>query len=237
MRTEIISINMITDAERQSLYELFQQFYANTDYARFLTDFSQKNWLIRMMDGDRLAGFSTQQLLPLNDGSDPFHFLFSGDTIVHPDYWNQSHLAGAFTHLFLRIADMTPTPLYWLLICKGFRTYRFLPVFFKHFHPHHAGLDAGMRSKLDAMAAYLFGSTYHPDTGLIVYENNKDYLIEELAGIPDSRRNDPHVSFFEQTNPSYRCGTELACIAPLSIDNLTRCGIRVNESTKVEWHV
>lgn len=237
MKTEIISIQKISDAGKRQLFDLFSRFFANTDYDRFLADLSEKHWLIRMQDGDRLAGFSTQLLLEQVNGVDNVRFLFSGDTIVHPDYWNKSHLAGAFVHLFLRIAAQYGTPLYWFLISKGFRTYRFLPIFFRHFHPHYDGADADMKPLLDAVAMHKFGKEYNANTGLIEYEGRKDYLIADMADIPPSRRTDPHVLFFERNNPSYRCGTELACIAPLYRENLTRCGLRVLESTKVEWDV
>jgi hypothetical protein len=232
MKTEIISTRRIGETGKRELFDLFRQFYANTDFDRFCADFSGKHWLIRMRDHGRLAGFSTQQQISLGDT----RFLYSGDTIVHPDYWNKSHLAGAFGHLFLHIAAESAAPLYWFLISKGYRTYRFLPVFFNRFHPRHDGSNMEMKSLLDAIAAHKFGDHYNAQNGLIEFGPGKDHLKESLAHIPPHRQADPHVAFFAKANPCHHAGTELACIAPLARDNLTRCGDRVIQSTKVEWH-
>jgi len=236
MKTEIIRTEYVSEAEKEKLFALFRQFYANTDYRRFLADFEDKQWLIRMSEGARLAGFSTQQSLELSISGNTIRFLFSGDTIVHPDYWNKSHLAGAFGHLFQRIATNANTPLYWFLISKGFRTYRFLPVFFNRFHPVHAGKHTDLKPLLDTIATFKFGTEYNPSTELITFAQPKDHLNGQLAETPASRNINPHVKFFIKRNPHYCTGTELACIAPLSASNLTRCGERVIRTTEVEWH-
>ncbi|NLX27019.1 MAG: hypothetical protein GXY61_13855 [Lentisphaerae bacterium] len=235
MKTQIISTQKVSEQNRSELYELFQQFYANTSSERFLRDFSNKHWLIQMSDNGRLVGFSTQQLLELPWNGTTIRFLFSGDTIVHPDYWNQSQLAGAFGHLFLRIEAQSRTPLYWFLISKGFRTYRFLPVFFNHFYPHHSVGDASMKPLLDTVAKFMFKAAYNKQSGIIESDSTKDHLISRLAEIPSARQRNPHVQFFQRANPSYATGSELACLAPLSRSNLTRCGERVIQHTEVAW--
>lgn len=236
MKTQIISTQKVSEQSRAELYELFQQFYDNTCRDRFFADFSNKHWLIRMSDKGRLVGFSTQQLVELPCKGGTIRFLFSGDTIVHPDYWNQSRLAGAFGHLFLRVEAESSTPLYWFLISKGFRTYRFLPVFFHRFYPHHSAGDADLKPLLDAVAASMFKTAYNPRTGIIEADPTKDHLIHSLADIPPARKRDPHVAFFQRANPSYTAGSELACLASLAHNNLTRCGRRVIQHTEVEWN-
>ncbi len=235
MKTQIISTRKVSEQSRTKLYELFQQFYANTSKDRFFGDFSNKHWLIRMSDNNRLVGFSTQQIIELPWNGETIRFLFSGDTIVHPDYWNQSRLAGAFGHLFLRIEAESSTPLYWFLISKGFRTYRFLPVFFHRFFPHHSAGDNDLKPLLDTIASSMFKTAYNPRTGIIEADPTKDHLIRSLAAIPLTRQRDPHVAFFQRANPSYAVGSELACLAPLAYSNLTRCGRRVIQHTEVEW--
>ncbi len=236
MKTEIIHASRITEADQRQLYSLFQRFYANTDYERFRIDLADKDWVIRICENDQIAGFSTQQILTVPWQGHVVNVLFSGDTIVHPNHWNKNLLAGAFGHLFLRIAENSDVPLYWFLISKGFRTYRFLPVFFRNYHPHPSDNGLGMKPLLDRIATFKFREAYDPRTGLIELGEHKDYLIEELSSIPQNRRTDPHISFFEQANPAHASGTELACIAQLSKSNLTPCGERVIESVSVEWH-
>jgi hypothetical protein len=233
MKTEIINTIHITDSEKRQLYSLYEQFYTNTDYQRFLHDFNEKQWLIRMMDGERLIGFSTQQIISHTINNKPARFLFSGDTIVDPAFWNSSHLAGAFGHLFLHIIREDSSPLYWFLISKGFRTYRFLPIFFNNFYPAFTQENKTLKPVLDSIADLKFGNCYDPETELVTFPNKKEYLTESLAEIPQSRRKDPHINFFLKRNPNYREGTELACITPLSENNLTKCGNRVISTTEV----
>lgn len=237
MQTEILDTRRVSPADVDEMFALFDRFYVNTDFQRFRQDFAEKDWLIRMKDGARLVGFSTQKEITLSDGDTTQRFLFSGDTIVHPDYWNRSHLAGAFGHLFLRLEAEAASPLYWFLISKGYRTYRFLPVFFHHFHPRHQGNDTDMKTRLDSIASSVFGSHYDPDSGIIDFQGNRDHLQDILIKIPPGREKDPHVAFFLAANPGYVRGTELACLCPLSRENLTRCGTRVIASTQVSWHV
>jgi hypothetical protein len=236
MKTEIIKTADVTEQEKEELFFLYRRFYANTDYDRFLADFSEKQWLIRMTDSSRLAGFSTQQLILHSAGGKAIRFLFSGDTIVDPEYWNTSHLAGAFGHLFLRILQEDDSALYWFLISKGFRTYRFLPVFFTSFYPAYSGKNIELKQMLDTVAELKFGNCYNQKTELVVFDKEKEHLTGKLAEVPAGRYKDKHVCFFLNRNQNYRRGAELACIAPLMPENLTRCGKRVIEATKVDWH-
>ena len=52
-------------------------------------------------------------------------------------------------------------------------------------------------------------------------------LRAHLTGIPDNRKEDPHVSYFARANPGYEQGDELVCLAELSAENLTPAGRRM----------
>ena len=237
MQTQIVDAQKIREADMEEMFNLFDTFYANTDRERFQHDLKEKDWLIRMLDNGKLVGFSTQKEVTLRNPVEPQRYLFSGDTIVHPDYWNRSQLAGAFGHLFSRLLEQDHTPLYWFLISKGFRTYRFLPVFFREFIPHHQQKHPELKTRLDAVATSMFGALYDATSGRVDFQGQRDHLRDVLVDIPPGREQDPHVAFFLQANPGYACGTELACICPLSEDNLTGCGKRVIRNTEVAWHV
>lgn len=237
MKTEILHLSTLGPEDRDGLFRLFDSFYTHTDAERFQRDLAEKDWVIRMVEGDRVVGFSTQKrfLFSWEDGQ--VQVLFSGDTIVHPDYWDRSHLAGAFGHLFLRLREESSLPLYWFLISKGFRTYRFLPIFFRRFTPRHDGKGGEFKPLLDALAEDRFGSQYDAGSGLIDFQGRRDRAHPAVGGIPAERMSNPHVAFFARANPRHTVGTELACLAPLSRENLTRCGNRVIEHTNVSWHV
>src|SRR5262249_55164729 len=113
-------------------------------------------------------------------------------------------------------------PEYWLLITSGFRTYRFLPVFWKEFWPRH---DAPNRPPLlDTLAQARFGARYHEG---IVRFNAPQVLRNGLKEIPPGRLTDPHILFFAQNNPVHAAGDELVCLCPLTADNQTVAGRRL----------
>src|SRR5205823_6261147 len=99
------------------------------------------DWVIQLIDPvtDALCGFSTQALLDVDvAGRRPVKALFSGDTIIDRGHWGVSALTRVWGRLALSLIDALPsTELYWFLISKGYKTYRFLPVFFREFYPRH----------------------------------------------------------------------------------------------------
>ena len=59
------------------------------------------------------------------------------------------------------------TDLYWFLISKGYKTYRFLPVFFHEFYPRwDVPTPSWARAMLDAVARALFPEDYDGEKGI-----------------------------------------------------------------------
>lgn len=227
---------MTTD-HKESMFALHGRYFSRVHRDTFFHDMNEKDWVIVLRDGPDIVGFSTLQLIPLRIQDTERIFLFSGDTIVDRAHWRDSTLAGCFGHFMLRLmAEHPTTPLHWFLISKGYRTYRFLPVFFNHFFPVHSGAtppdDAGL---LHAVATHKFGAAYNPDKGVVRLAGQKDRLKPEMCEIPEGRVQDPHVRFFLERNPAYDMGDELACIAEISEANLNRYAWRVIEHAKVTW--
>jgi hypothetical protein len=143
-------------------------------------------------------------------------------------------LAGAFGHLLRRFRP-ADRPFYWLLICKGYRTYRFLPTFFHQFDPG-PGTNVGPLAVLrNAIAAERFGPAYDRDTGIVRFNGNADFLRPDHAGIGIAHSRDPFVRFFLERNPGFRVGDELACLAPLTEENLNSLAKRLVARTRVAW--
>lgn len=222
---------------RERMLDLHVRHFAEVRREQFMLDLAEKDWviLLRTRDG-ALAGFSTQKLLSLAIGDRTVRFLFSGDTIVDRAHWNTPYLAGCFGHLMLRLMDAHgPDGLYWFLISKGFRTYRFLPVFFNRFWPApDRATPPEMAAILDGIAFHKFGPAYDRRAG-IIRPPDGDRLAPDLADIPAARRRDPHIAFFLARNPGFAQGDELACLAPIHPGNLNAYAQRVIRSTTPEW--
>ena len=237
LTARIIARHLLPAETAEEMLALHAQHFDGVTRARFLADLAEKDWVILLLTAEgRLAGFSTQKLLPPLEELGGAQCLFSGDTIVERAHANTPLLAGCFGHLMLRlIEEHGEESLYWFLISKGFRTYRFLPVFFERFWPspdHETPPE--IQALLDGVARRKFGPAYDAATGL-VRMTGADRLTPELAEVPPGREVDRHVAYFLTRNPGFARGDELACLAPIRRDNLNAYGRRVIEGTRPIW--
>ena len=232
----LLDAGAITPGRRNEMFRLLRRCFANVTREAFTRDLSEKRWVILLLnpDTDELCGFSTQMLITLPVDGAPTTVLFSGDTIVAPEHWGDAALAHVFGNLALElIAQHPPDRLFWFLISKGYKTYRFLPVFFREFYPRHDTImPERMGRLLDAFGRHKFPQTYDPAQRIVRADGAKDHLRAGVADLTQARLRDPHIAFFAQANPRHAAGEELCCIAPLTRANLTTAAYRVILGTK-----
>jgi hypothetical protein len=236
--TSIINIGELTGLEKSRLFNLHTRYYDNVSEEVFRTDLSEKDWIIMVKD-DRggLQGFSTIQLIVLKVGDTDHLYLFSGDTIIREEARNVHALSGAFIHfMYALIENHSDLPLHWFLIAKGFRTYRFLPLYFREFYPvRNKSVPGYSQEVLNAIAFYKFGIQYDPHAHLIRYRHEKDRLKPAHAFINQGRLRNPEIQFFLDKNPCYYKGDELTCIADISLSNFNPLVERVRKGTMVNF--
>lgn len=227
----LLPARSVTDKQRQEMFALMDRHYENMSWPTFVADLAEKHWVILLIDRrtEGLCGFSTQMLLDAEAAGRPVKALFSGDTIVAREHWGDTALSHVWGRLALSLIDDMPgAELYWFLISKGYKTYRFLPLFFHEFYPRHeAPTPAWARTVIDSFAAAKFPADYDAAAGIIRAGHGKDRLRPGLADATAERRRDPHVRFFIEKNPGHARGDELCCVAPLTRDNFTRAAYRV----------
>lgn len=232
MTVTIASQTLLTPRERADMQTLYDRYYVGGTPGDFARDLAGKDFVILLKDAGAVVGFSTQKLCRFDDTPDVF--LFSGDTVVDAAYWSRPALAGAFGHLmhFLNARE-NPERLFWFLISKGPRTYRYLPTFYTRYFP---GPDAAttLESRRNFIAQKMFGNCFDPASGVIRFSGAKDRLRPEWT---QDTHDDPHTRFFEAANPRWREGDELACLVPLALDNLNRLGRRVIATTHPAWRL
>ena len=237
MNATIITTSKILDSQKEAMFRLHSTHFCSVHRDIFFRDMNEKDWVILLRDGQYIVGFSTLQVIHLSVDHLTRAFIFSGDTIVDPAHWHDSKLAGSFGLFLLRqIAEHPDTPLHWFLISKGYRTYRFLPVYFKRFFPiFNRPTPPEYERLISAIAVFKFNNSYDRQTGLIRPPGCCDHLNPKLATVSSSRSKDPHVRFFLEKNPHYYKGDELACLADISRDNLNKYAWRVIRNTQVVW--
>jgi hypothetical protein len=159
--------------------------------------------------------------------------IYSGDTIIAPEAWGSPVLARAWIALVHALQATRPAePWYWLLLSSGFRTYRFLPVFWRDFSPRYDAEPTAERTALlRALARERFGSEYDESAGIVRFACPQR-LRRHLAAIPEGRTLDPHIRYFFERNPGHAAGDELVCLTELSDGNLTAAGQRMVRGTR-----
>ncbi len=237
---DIVARTKISEGDLLAMLTLHRRSFAQVSEENFRTDLHEKDWVIHLRDDSgAIVGFSTQMLITLTRDDTVRRYLFSGDTVVAREHRRQPGLAGAFGHLMLELVRRYPQDeLYWFLISKGFRTYRFLPVYFHSYWPgpdRSEGEREGLEPALRQIAEHKFGSAFDPDAGVVKMSGAKERLREEAAAMHKRRQRDPHVRFFLEANPGWLQGDELACLAPITPDNLNDGARRVISRTTPRW--
>jgi hypothetical protein len=205
------------------MFGLYHQYYESTSWDIFLSDLLAKDQVIVLYDEAHvLRGFSTLKLIDFNLGKRPSRVIFSGDTIVHHYYWGEQSLAFSWIRRSGEIkAEQPDIPLYYLLIVKGHRTYRYLQAFTHSYYPHwqHA-TPQSVQGFMDQLGESLFSQHYRKDNGVVKYPASRGQLRPEWSEPQAKHLARPEVQFFLQKNPGYRHGDELLCITELCSDNL-----------------
>jgi hypothetical protein len=229
----VYPISRLGRAERDEMYHLLHRHFEGVERDVFEADLSEKNWAVLLRDeAGRLAGFTTLHFYESHDGRRPCSVIYSGDTVVEDSARGSSALFRDWLEgiLELRTGEDPARPLYWLLLTSGFRTYRFLPVFWRHFFPRwDRPTPANTQSVLERLAEERFGSDFHREEGIVRFPHPQR-LRGRLSGIPEGRLSDPHVRFFARRNPGADRGDELVCLTRIHEDNLTPAGRRVLRS-------
>jgi hypothetical protein len=212
------------------MYALLAHYFSQVTRLHFEHDLAEKDWVVLLTDVDcgEIQGFSTLMQLQLEVDNQPVVAFFSGDTIIHQVYWGETVLPRLWGRHVFGLAETIPQArVYWFLISSGYKTYRFLPVFFREFFPtcRHPTPPA-IRRILDSLGHLKYPGEYDSESGLIRLDQPSP-LRPDVARITARRLRDPHVAFFVQANPDHHRGEQLACLVELTYANLTTAGRRM----------
>ncbi|MBD2359350.1 hypothetical protein H6G41_33025 [Tolypothrix sp. FACHB-123] len=232
MKSWLVPVQKLQMSDRIAMYALLNNHFQGVTWEGFEADLARKNWVLLLREEitNSLKGFSTLMLQSTTFAGEKITVVYSGDTIVDPSAWSSTTLPRTWIAAvnFLR-EYYTENKLYWLLICSGFRTYRFLPTFWQDFYPRYdIPTPSDVSNLMSTLAQEYYADAYNEATNIIRFQNPQ-ILREGLIEIPTGRQTNPHIQYFEQTNPGYRQGDELVCLTEIRYDNLTRAGQRM-------WH-
>lgn len=205
--------------EREQMWQLYSEMYLHVDRYEFLFDLNQKNTVYMAYDKQtkQLKGFSTALVYTTKLKDQKYSILYSGDTIIHPDYWGSKALHKAMMKTAIQYKLKYPQqPLYWHLISSGNRTYmamaRNCPSYFPAYNQETPKVISEL---IDHISSSQFGASYNKKTQVIEMNRPKAIFRPELAPFDRKTRSLPEISFFMQKNPGYHKGDELSCLAEI----------------------
>ncbi len=224
LHAQTLPVSAVDDALRRAMFSLYTTYYDATDEATFNHDLNAKDQVVLLRDERRrVCGFSALATLRLNDAfGRSIRAIYSGDTVVDRRHWGQQALAFHWIRLAGRIARREPdVPLYWFLIVKGYRTYRYLHAFTRRYYPHwRDSTPPDLQALMHRLGAWRFGSAYDVSSGRIQFARSRGHLASACADVEPGARARPEVAYFLERNPAYARGDELVCLTRLESANL-----------------
>jgi hypothetical protein len=214
--------------QSDEMFALLTKHFDGVTRTQFESDLAAKDWVIDVRHDERLVGFTTLRVTTALFEGIPVTAIYSGDTIVAPEAWGSPALARAWIMAVNRIRAEQPTRrCFWLLLTSGFRTYRFLPVFWREFYPRFdAPTPPSAARLLTDLARAGYGAHFDATLGVVRFAQPQR-LRGALAGVPVGRTANPHIGFFLDRNPGHGRGDELVCLTEICEAHLTAAGRRV----------
>ena len=225
LKAEGMAISALSQDNIRDMFQLFSQYYSNIDFVQFQQDLHQKDHVFLLKDckDNNIQGFSTLVGLEAEINGQHVRGMFSGDTVVHENYWGQGTLGVAFLkHLFFEKLKKPAIPLYWFLISKGYKTYLLMANNFPvHYPRHEKPTPPDMQHIINAFGHTLYPEHYHAESGVIQFSHQhlktKDCLKAEVTPITSAMcDSNARIAFFATQNPHWEKGDELACIAEMT---------------------
>jgi hypothetical protein len=232
LHATIDDVASLEDRAIGDMFDLYDQYYDATSRALFEADLFTKDHVITLREASgALAGFSTLAVLDAKIGDVPFRAIYSGDTIIDHAHWGTQALAFTWIRFAGALKAGAPAlPLYWFLIVKGHRTYRYLSAFSIDFHPHwQRPTPAAASQIMDGLAYQRFGAAYDAIRGVVSFPQSRGHLKPEWAIIEPEEKARCDVAFFLHRNPGFTKGDELVCLTELTSENLRPLARRVFE--------
>ena len=230
LKSNLLKISELTDTDKLAMFRLMQDVYNGENWDKFLSDMKEKNYaLVLYNEKSQIAGFTTIEIFDFEGNI----IIYSGDTVVEENSRGDIELMRAWWKFSYTVQQNNPDKsVFWLLISKGWRTYKFFPMFLKKIYPtYRYETPQEVQEFINRLALTKFGDCYKD--GIVVPEK-PDMLKSGKNDVPKRRINDADVMFFLKKNPEFYKGNELVCLAELSVANLTKAGLRLLHGVKDE---
>ncbi len=229
---KIVSPDHLTESEILQMYDLMDKHYQGVVLESFRKDLDAKSKVFLFFKNNLIQGFTGLHFKSVIFKEKEMLVAYSGDTVLSKTYRGSLSIPVYWGRYMLKLSETEPH-LYWLLTSKGFRTYRYLSVFFHHFIPKPESLNTDLDELRDWIAKVYFGEDYDHKTGILIRSKNTQ-TIRDITGdkkaIASSK--DTFINYFATANPNYHLGHELVCLAHFQAKNIHPFILRVLKSNR-----
>jgi len=226
--TRFVPVVALDDGTRNRMARLYLASYDGSSQALFLDDLAAKDEVLLVHSAGELIGFTTLRVFEHEWQGRRIRVIYSGDTVVERAHWGQQVLAFAWISRMGELKRELPdTPLMWLLLVKGHRTFRYLPVFGKSFYPHWSVDRSDLKPLADALALEMFPDDYNAETGVVEFAESHGHLNPQIALPAPEELDREGVRFFLQRNPGFQRGHELVCLCEVEEHNMKPLTLRL----------
>ncbi|HEV2721252.1 MAG TPA: hypothetical protein VG323_14615 [Thermoanaerobaculia bacterium] len=226
--TSFEAVAALDDAVRREMAALYLGMYDGSSPSLFFEDLAQKDEALLVRHGPTLVGFTTFRVFEHTWRGQRAGVVYSGDTVVAREHWGQQALAFDWISRMGAIKRERPErPLYWLLLVKGHRTFRYLPLFARSFWPHWNLDRSDLKPLADELAAAMFPRDYNAGSGVVELAESRGHLKPDIATPSPAEAARDDVAFFLARNPGYTRGHELVCVAEIETHNMKPLTLRL----------
>ena len=214
-------VTALDDTLKHRMAEIYLATYDGSSKALFLHDLASKDEALLVYARYELIGFTSLRLFEREWQGRPIGVVYSGDTVVERAHWGQQALAFSWIGRMGRFKCEHPdVPLYWFLLVKGHRTFRYLPVFGRSFYPHWSIDRSDLKPLAVRLASEMFPDDYNPATGVVEFRRSRGHLKSGVAMPSSEDLNREGVRFFLERNPGFHRGHELVCVCEVEEHNM-----------------
>ena len=226
--TSFVPVGALEAPLRRRMAQLYLSSYEASSEELFLHDLANKDEVLLLYTGSELVGFTSVRIFEREWAGRPIRVIYSGDTIVEEAHWGQQALAFAWiARMGALKRELPQVPLYWLLLVKGHRTFRYLPVFGRSFYPHWSVDRSDLKPLADALASEFFPDSYNPVTGVVEFAQSRGHLKPRIAQPEADELEREGVRFFLERNPGFVRGHELVCVCEVEEENMKPLTLRL----------
>ncbi|WP_413289282.1 hypothetical protein [Bdellovibrio sp. HCB337] len=220
MKTAIVPIKNLAPEQVSRMYEIMVSYYDHILKDQFQKDLMEKDSVILLADRENaIQGFSTLLSRDLDVNGQKILCLYSGDTVLDRAYWGNGALGIAFGRylLSMKIRNLS-RPVYWFLISKGYKTYLLMANNFpEHYPRYERSTPSATQDLMHAFYSKKFGNRYNSTQGLIEPVGEACAVKVHVADIDTDLLKIPRIKFFAEKNPRWQEGTELVCVAKVTL--------------------